>query len=55
MLEGDPRLLGDTVLGRALLFLGNTFYMAIILVAVQRFPKKDSFQGQASIRKFRLQ
>lgn len=47
--------LGETVLSRALLFLGNTFYMAIFLVAVQSFPNKDSFQVQASSRKCRLQ
>lgn len=53
-MEGAPGLL-ETVLGRAPLFLGNTFYMAMFLVAVQSFPNKDSFQGQASSRKCRLQ
>lgn len=54
LLEGAPGLLGETVLVRALLFLGSSFYTAIFLVAAQSFPNKDDFQGQASSRKCRL-
>lgn len=49
--EEDAGLLGETVLGRALLFLGSTFQTAIFLVAIQSVPNKDSFQGQAGGKK----
>lgn len=49
--EEDAGLLGETVLGRALLFLGSTFQTAIFLVAIQSIPNKDSFQGQAGGKK----
>lgn len=45
--EEDPGLPGETVLGRALLFLGSTFHTAVLLAAIQSVPNKDSFQGQA--------
>lgn len=49
--KAEPGLLGETVLGRALLFLGSTFQTAIFLLAIQSFPNKDSFQGQAGGKK----
>lgn len=49
--KAEPGLLGGTVLGRALLFLGSTFQTAIFLLAIQSFPNKDSFQGQAGGKK----
>lgn len=47
----DPVLLGEDVLGRIWWFLGGTLYVAVCLAAVQSFPNKDSFQGQAGSRK----
>lgn len=43
----------ETMLAKALLFLGNTFYTALLLVAAQSSPNKGSSQARQAAQSAR--